>query len=218
MKAFIPYGQSHFLKVKSDSDRTTLSLCEVYYIIYCEKRRLFRKNYIKWSTIFLEFFKKIFPDLKYFRSNQASTYITYYNCDIVTFQDVFEPITLKKGGGPVGGSKKTRDWKACSCLAGTAQIYEGTVKRTFLANVEAGDSSISIDTLVSLCQSLSCSSDSLLFGEEINPEAWKGEIARLQNFPIQYQPQIRALLQSVAELILSAETKSERDWPNTLSV
>ncbi len=81
----------------------------------------------------------------------------------------------------------------------------------FIANVEAGDSSISIDTLVSLCQSLSCSSDSLLFGEEINPEAWKGEIARLQNFPIQYQPQIRALLQSVAELILSAETKSERD-------
>ena len=77
----------------------------------------------------------------------------------------------------------------------------------FIANVEAGDSSISIDTLVSL----SCSSDSLLFGEEINPEAWKGEIARLQNFPIQYQPQIRALLQSVAELILSAETKSERD-------
>ena len=79
----------------------------------------------------------------------------------------------------------------------------------FIANIESGDSSISLDTLVALCRSLACSSDSLLFGNEVQPEAWAEEIARLQNLPVKYQPEISRMLQAATELILAAETKKE---------
>ena len=77
----------------------------------------------------------------------------------------------------------------------------------FIANIESGDTSISLDTLIALCRTLSCSSDSILFGDELQPEAWAEEIACLQNLPVKYQPEISRMLQSVTELILAAEPK-----------
>lgn len=77
----------------------------------------------------------------------------------------------------------------------------------FIANIEFGDTSISLDTLIALCRALSCSSDSILFGGEVQPEAWAEEIACLQNLPVKYQPEISRMLQSVTELILAAEPK-----------
>ena len=38
----------------------------------------------------------------------------------------------------------------------------------FLANVELGDSAFSLDTLMTVCKILSCSSDELLFGNTVN--------------------------------------------------
>lgn len=42
----------------------------------------------------------------------------------------------------------------------------------FLANVELGDSAFSLDTLMTVCKILSCSSDELLFGNTVNQSAW----------------------------------------------
>ena len=80
----------------------------------------------------------------------------------------------------------------------------------FIANIESGDTSISLDTLIALCRALSCSSDSILFGGEVQPEAWAEEIACLQNLPVKYQPEISRMLQSVTELILAAEPRGNR--------
>ena len=74
----------------------------------------------------------------------------------------------------------------------------------FIANIESGDTSISLDSLIALCRALSCS---ILFGGEVQPEAWAEEIACLQNLPVKYQPEISRMLQSVTELILAAEPK-----------
>ena len=79
----------------------------------------------------------------------------------------------------------------------------------FIANIESGDSSISLNTLIALCHALSCSSDSILFGDDIQPDAWANEITRLQSIPIKYQPQISRLLQSTVELLLEAGTNEK---------
>ena len=88
----------------------------------------------------------------------------------------------------------------------------------FIANIESGDTSISLDTLIALCRALSCSSDSILFGGEVQPEAWAEEIACLQNLPVKYQPEISRMLQSVTELILAAEPKRKKGLLSSPSV
>lgn len=49
----------------------------------------------------------------------------------------------------------------------------------FIANIELGDSTFSLDSLMTVCRVLSCSSDYLLFGSNINVEVWAEPILSL---------------------------------------
>ena len=40
----------------------------------------------------------------------------------------------------------------------------------FIANIELGDSTFSLDSLMTVCRVLSCSSDYLLFGDSVDTE------------------------------------------------
>ncbi len=79
----------------------------------------------------------------------------------------------------------------------------------FIANVEAGDSSISVDTLRILCQILSCSSDSILFGDEIDSKAWEGEIAMMTSIPVSYKSVISNLLKCAVEIITKTDLQKD---------
>ena len=55
----------------------------------------------------------------------------------------------------------------------------------FIANIEFGDSTFSLDSLMTVCRVLSCSSDYLLFGGSVDAEAWSATAAKL---PAAQQP------------------------------
>ena len=48
----------------------------------------------------------------------------------------------------------------------------------FIVNVELGDATFSLDSLIVVCQVLSCSSDYLLFGDRVDHGAWTDKIGR----------------------------------------
>jgi len=75
----------------------------------------------------------------------------------------------------------------------------------FIANIEFGDSTFSLDSLMNVCRVLSCSSDYLLFGSSINGDAWAETVSRLQQIDVKYQLQIDKVLQGLIETIIAAE-------------
>ena len=75
----------------------------------------------------------------------------------------------------------------------------------FIANIELGDSTFSFDSLMTVCRVLSCSSDYLLFGDNIDAEAWAEPISKLRQLDLKYQASVNKTLQGVIEAIIKAE-------------
>ena len=74
----------------------------------------------------------------------------------------------------------------------------------FIANIELGDSTFSLDTLMTVCRVLSCSADFLLFGNAVNGGAWAETISRLEHLDMKYQPSTDKVLQGLVEVITKA--------------
>lgn len=86
----------------------------------------------------------------------------------------------------------------------------------FIANIELGDSTFSLDSLMTICQVLSCSSDYLLFGKESDDSSpWADTISRIHQFDPRYEPEINKILQAIVELLIKSECRS--DDPHRLS-
>ena len=75
----------------------------------------------------------------------------------------------------------------------------------FIANIEFGDSTFSLDSLMSVCRVLSCSSDYLLFGSSVDGAAWSETVSKLQQIDVRYQPSVDKILQGLIETIITAE-------------
>lgn len=75
----------------------------------------------------------------------------------------------------------------------------------FIANIELGDSTFSLDSLMSVCRVLSCSSDYLLFGSSIDAEAWDETISKLRHLNLKYQEPVNKTIQGLIETINKAE-------------
>lgn len=75
----------------------------------------------------------------------------------------------------------------------------------FIANIELGDSTFSLDSLMTVCRVLSCSSDYLLFGSGINAEAWAEPISKLRQLDLKYQEPVNKTIQGLIEAIVKAE-------------
>lgn len=80
----------------------------------------------------------------------------------------------------------------------------------FIANIELGDSTFSLDSLMTICQVLSCSSDYLLFGKEADDGSpWSDTISRIHQFDPRYEPEINKILQAIVELLVKSETYAD---------
>lgn len=77
----------------------------------------------------------------------------------------------------------------------------------FIANVEFGDSTFSLDSLMTVCRVLSCSSDYLLFGASVDTDnaAWEEPVSRLRQLDVKYQEPVNKIFQVVIEAIVRAE-------------
>ena len=78
----------------------------------------------------------------------------------------------------------------------------------FIANVEFGDSTFSLDSLMSVCRVLSCSADYILFGVRADIEGWSDTVSRLRQLDRKYQEPVNKTLQGVIEAIVTAERES----------
>lgn len=78
----------------------------------------------------------------------------------------------------------------------------------FIANVEFGDSTFSLDSLMTVCRVLSCSSDYLLFGSDVDHSVWSETAAKLKQLDIKYQVPLNKALQGFIEAIVTAERGS----------
>ena len=79
-----------------------------------------------------------------------------------------------------------------------------------LANVELGDSAFSLDTLMTVCKILSCSSDELLFGNTVNQSAWSDTTSKISQLDVAYKESIDKTLQGILELITKAKQGPNR--------
>ncbi len=77
----------------------------------------------------------------------------------------------------------------------------------FIANIEYGDSALSVDSLMTVCRVLSCSSDYLLFGDNLSVEAWAETSNKLSQLDIAYQPAVNKAVQGIIETIIKAERR-----------
>lgn len=77
----------------------------------------------------------------------------------------------------------------------------------FIANIEFGDATFSLDSLMVVSRVLSCSCDYLLFGQRVDHSAWQDVVAKLENLDVQYHDQVNQLLQSFIEGIRKAEQR-----------
>ena len=75
----------------------------------------------------------------------------------------------------------------------------------FIANIELGDSTFSLDSLMTVCRVLSCSSDYLLFGDSIDGEMWKDTFSKLRQLDLKYREPVDKTLQGLLEAIIRAE-------------
>ncbi len=78
----------------------------------------------------------------------------------------------------------------------------------FLANIELGDSTFSLDSLMTICRVLSCSADYLLFGDRVNGDNWEEIIAKIRHFDLAYQDSVDKVIQGLAEIAAKAEAGS----------
>lgn len=78
----------------------------------------------------------------------------------------------------------------------------------FLANIELGDSTFSVDSLMTVCRVLSCSSDSLLFGSSMDAGAWSETVSKLEQLDTKYKVAVDKALQGLIEVIVTAENTS----------
>ena len=76
----------------------------------------------------------------------------------------------------------------------------------FIANIELGDSSFSLDSLMAACRVLSCSSDYLLFGRNIDSEAWSETVSKIRQLDLKYQDYVEKTMQGLLEAIVKAES------------
>ena len=74
----------------------------------------------------------------------------------------------------------------------------------FIANIELGDSTFSLDSLLTMCRVLSCSSDDLLFGED-DGEVWSDTAAKLARLDPKYHAPVDKVVQGLIELLLKAK-------------
>ena len=74
----------------------------------------------------------------------------------------------------------------------------------FIANIEFGDSTFSLDSLMTVCRVLSCSSDYLLFGSSVDGGAWSETVSKLQQIDVRYQPPVDKVLQGLIETIITS--------------
>lgn len=79
----------------------------------------------------------------------------------------------------------------------------------FVANVEFGDSTFSLDSLMTVCRVLSCSADYLLFGIRADNEGWSDTVDRLHQLDGMYQEPVNRVLRGVIEAIVTAEAERE---------
>lgn len=75
----------------------------------------------------------------------------------------------------------------------------------FIANVELGDSTFSLDSLMTVCRVLSCSSDYLLFGDRVDGAAWSDVTAKIVQLDIKYKEPVDKTIQGILEVIVAAE-------------
>lgn len=75
----------------------------------------------------------------------------------------------------------------------------------FIANIEFGDSTFSLDSLMTVCRVLSCSSDYILFGGSVDSGAWADTTARMRQLDPKYQEPVNKVLQGLIETIIRAE-------------
>ena len=77
----------------------------------------------------------------------------------------------------------------------------------FIANVEFGTSTFSLDSLMTICRILSCSSDDILFGDRVDTGAWSGTIEKIQQLDIRYQECTEKVLQGLIEVIAKSKER-----------
>lgn len=75
----------------------------------------------------------------------------------------------------------------------------------FIANIEFGDSTFSLDSLMTVCRVLSCSSDYILFGDSVDSGAWADTTARMRQLDPKYQEPVNKVLQGLIETIIRAK-------------
>lgn len=75
----------------------------------------------------------------------------------------------------------------------------------FIANIEFGDSTFSLESLITVCRVLSCSADHLLFGDSINDRAWAETISKLEHLDVKYQAGADKMIQGLIEAVTKAE-------------
>lgn len=75
----------------------------------------------------------------------------------------------------------------------------------FIANVEFGDAAFSLDSLMCISKTLSCSCDYLLFGNSISRSEWDETTSKLESIDIRYKPEVNKILQGFVEAVSKAE-------------
>ena len=75
----------------------------------------------------------------------------------------------------------------------------------FIANIEFGDSSFSLDSLMTVCRVLSCSSDDLLFDRTENSEIWSNTLNKLRQLDPKYQLAVDKMLKGFLEALAKAD-------------
>ena len=77
----------------------------------------------------------------------------------------------------------------------------------FIANIELGDSTFSLDSLMTVCKVLSCSSDYLLFGGAVDRYGWAETTEKIVNLDIKYKESTDKMIQGLLEVISISENK-----------
>lgn len=75
----------------------------------------------------------------------------------------------------------------------------------FIANIELGDSTFSLNSLMTVCRVLSCSSDYLLFGNSISSGVWSEPVSKLYCLDVKYREGAAKVIQGLLEVIVKAE-------------
>ena len=71
----------------------------------------------------------------------------------------------------------------------------------FIANIELGDSTFSLDSLMTVCRVLSCSSDYLLFGKDDEEKPWAEISEKLEQLDPRYQEPMGKVVQGFIEAV-----------------